>query len=155
MTPKIVTMAAAAVALAFSGLSAGAVESTYKAMSTATPQAVWKKIGDFCGIATWHPAVEKCVLSDYGKMRTLWLKGRGIIVETLVRRDDHAHSYTYKIVSSPLPVSDYASTIKVLPKGSGSLIVWTGNYRSKGASDADAKNTIDGIYKAGVDAIAK
>ena len=71
-------------------------------------------------------AVEKCVLSDYGKMRTLWLKGRGIIVETLVRRDDHAHSYTYKIVSSPLPVSDYASTIKVLPKGSGSLIVWTG-----------------------------
>ena len=58
-------------------------------------------------------------------------------------------------MSSPLPVSDYASTIKVLPKGSGSLIVWTGNYRSKGASDADAKNTIDGIYKAGVDAIAK
>ena len=33
--------------------------------------------------------------------------------------------------------------------------LWTGNYKAKGASDADAKNTIDGIYKAAVDAIAK
>jgi hypothetical protein len=136
-------------------VSAGAVESNYTATSTATPEAVWKKVGDFCGIATWHPAIEKCVLSDDGKMRTLSLKGGGTIVETLVSRDENAHLYTYKIVSSPLPVSDYVSTIKVLPEGSGSLIVWTGNYKAKGASDADAKTTIDGIYKAGVDAIAK
>jgi len=153
--PKIVTVTAAAVALTFSGLSAGAVESTYKATSTATPEAAWKKIGDFCGIATWHPAVEKCVLSDDGKKRTLSLKGGGTIVETLVGWDDNAHSYTYEIVSSPLPVSDYVSTIKVLPEGAGSSVVWTGNYKAKGASDADAKNAIDGIYKAGVDAIAK
>ena len=153
--PRIVTVAAAAVALAFSGLSAGAVESTYKATSIATPDAAWKKIGDFCGIATWHPAVEKCVLSDGGKTRTLSLKGGGTIVEKLVSRDDNAHNYTYQIVSSPLPVSDYVSTIKVLPDGSGSSIVWTGDYKAKGASEADAKKTIDGVYKAGVDALAK
>ena len=40
-------------------VSAGAVESTYTATSTATPEVVWKKVGDFCGIATWHPAIEK------------------------------------------------------------------------------------------------
>jgi hypothetical protein len=152
---RIVTAAAAAVALVFSGLSAAAVESTYKASSTAAPEAVWKKIGDFCGIATWHPAVEKCVLSDGGKTRTLSLKGGGTIVENLVSRDDKTHNYTYEIVSSPLPVSDYVSTIKVLPDGSGSSIVWTGNYKAKGASDADAKKAIDGIYKAGVDTLAK
>jgi Polyketide cyclase / dehydrase and lipid transport len=101
--PRIVTVAAAALALAFSGLSAGAVESTYKATSTATPEAAWKKIGDFCGIATWHPAVEKCELSDGGKMRTLSLKGGGTIVERLVSRDDSAHNYTYEIVSSRYP----------------------------------------------------
>jgi hypothetical protein len=39
--------------------------------------------------------VEKCVLSDDGKTRTLSLKGGGTIVETLVSRDDIAHSYTY------------------------------------------------------------
>jgi hypothetical protein len=155
LMPRIVTAAAAAVALVFSGLSANAVESTYKATSTAAPEAVWKNIGDFCGIATWHPAVEKCELSDNGKTRTLSLKGGGTIVEKLVSRNDKAHNYTYQIVSSPLPVSDYVSTIKVLPKGSGSSIVWTGHYKAKGASDADAKKTIDGIYKAGVDVLAK
>jgi hypothetical protein len=155
LMPRIVTVAAAAVALVFSGLSAYAVESTYTAKSTAAPDAVWKKIGDFCGIASWHPVIEKCVLSDGGKTRTLSLKGGGTIVETLVSRDDSAHSYTYKIVSGPLPVSDYVSTIKVLPDGSGSSIVWTGNYKAKGASDADAKKTIDGVYKAGVDVLAK
>ena len=155
LMPRIVSVAAATVALALSGLSAGAVESTYTATSTAAPEAVWEKIGDFCGIALWHPAVEKCVLSDDGKMRTLSLKGGGTIVETLVSRDDIAHNYTYEIVSSPLPVSDYVSTIKVLPEGAGSSIVWTSNYKATGASDADAKATIDGIYKAGVDAIAK
>jgi hypothetical protein len=153
--PRIVTVAAAAVALAFSGLSAAAVESTYTATSTATTEAVWKKIGDFCGIATWHPAVEKCELSHGGKVRTLSLKGGGTIVERLVSRNDKAHKYTYKILSSPLPVSDYVSTIKVVPEGSGSSIVWTGNYKAKGASDADAKKTIDGIYKAGADALAQ
>jgi hypothetical protein len=153
--PRIVTVAAAAVALVFSGLSAYAVESTYTAKSTAAPDAVWKKIGDFCGIASWHPVIEKCELSDGGKTRTLSLKGGGTIVEKLVSRDDKAHSYTYKIVSGPLPVSDYVSTIKVLPDGSGSSIVWTGHYKAKGASDADAKKTIDGVYKAGVDVLAK
>ena len=153
--PRTVTVAAAGVALVFSGLSAGAVESTYKATSTATPEAVWKKIGDFCGIGTWHPVVEKCVLSDGGKVRTLSLKGGGTIVEKLVSRDDTAHNYTYEIVSSPLPVIDYVSTIKVVPEGSGSSIVWTGNYEAKGASDDDAKKTIDGVYKAGADALAK
>jgi hypothetical protein len=153
--PRIVTVAAAAVALAFSGLSASAVESTYKATSTATPDAVWNKIGDFCGIASWHPAVEKCDLSHGGKVRTLSLKGGSTIVERLVSRDDKARDYTYRIVSSPLPVSHYVSTIKVLPEGSGSSIVWTGHYKAKGASDADAKKTIDGVYKAGADALAQ
>ena len=153
--PRIVTVAAAAVALAFSCLSAAAVESTYKATSTATPDAVWKKIGDFCGIGTWHPAVEKCELSQGGKVRTLSLKGGGTIVERLVSWNDKAHSYTYKIVSGPLPVRDYVSTIKVLPESSGSSIVWTGNYKAKGASDADAQKTIDGVYKAGADALAQ
>jgi hypothetical protein len=32
---------------------------------------------------------------------------------------------------------------------SGSALEWTGQDRAKGASDADAKKTIDGIYQAG------
>ena len=77
---RIVTAGAMAV-LAFSALPASAVESTYKADSSASVEASWKKVGDFCGIASWHPAIEKCELSEGGKIRTLSLKGGGTVVE--------------------------------------------------------------------------
>jgi len=134
---------------------ASAVESSLKGSSAASADAVWAKIGDFCGIQKWHPAVEKCALSADGKMRTLSLKGGGTIVEKLEKRDEAARSYSYSIVESPLPVANYLSTISVAAQGAGSTITWSGKYDAKGASEADAKKTIDGIYQAGLDALVK
>ena len=75
--------------------------------SSMSPEALWKKIGDSCGIANSHPAViEKRVLSADGKQRTLSLKGGGTIVEALENLDDANHAYTYTIISSPLPVAN-------------------------------------------------
>jgi hypothetical protein len=34
------------------------------------------------GIAKWHPAIEKCVLSADGKLRTLSLKGGSTIAKS-------------------------------------------------------------------------
>lgn len=136
--------------------AAQAVESKAAKTTAQSVDAVWQKIGDFCGIANWHPAVAKCELSIDKKERTLTLKGGGTIVEHLVRWSDKTHSYTYKIVSSPLPVDNYVSTIHVAPakSGSGSVISWRGHYTAKGASDADAKKAIDGIYDAGLKSLA-
>ncbi len=146
----------AALALILAATSAQAVESKVTKTSTQSVDAVWTKIGDFCGIAQWHPALEKCALSADKKDRTLTLKGGGTIVEHLVRWSDKMHSYTYKIVSSPLPVENYESTIRVsaAKSGSGSVISWHGHYKAKGAPDADAKKAIDGIYESGLTALA-
>lgn len=153
---KFGVFAAGSAALIFSCVSALAVESNYKATSTSSADAVWAKVGDFCGIANWHPAVAKCELSHGKKIRTLTLKGGGTIVERLLKWDKKGMSYSYTIVSSPLPVSHYFSTIKVVADGSGSDVIWTGKYKAKkGTSDADAQKTIDGIYKAGADALAQ
>jgi hypothetical protein len=153
---KLVVFAAGSAALIFSGVAALAVESNYKATSTSSAETVWGKVGDFCGIANWHPAVAKCELSHGKKIRTLSLKGGGTIVERLLKWDKKGMSYTYTIVSSPLPVTSYVSTLKVVPDGTGSDVVWTGKYKAKkGTSDADAQKTIDGIYKAGADALAQ
>ena len=141
--------------LVLAAVPASALESSIKGSSTASADAVWAKIGDFCGIGKWHPAIEKCVLSADGKQRTLSLKGGGTIVEKLEKRDDAAHSYTYSIVSGPLPVTNYMSTISVAAAGTGSTITWSGKYDAKGASDADAKKTIDGVYQGGVDQLVK
>jgi hypothetical protein len=54
-----------------------------------------------------------------------------------------------------LPVANYVSTISVAKDGAGSTLTWSGKYDAKGASDADAKKTMDGVYQAGVDVLVK
>ena len=147
------TAVVAGTALALSGLAAQALESSAKAASKLSANALWEKIGDFCGIGKWHPAIEKCELSADGKTRTLSLKGGGTIVEALVKMDPAARFYTYSIVSGPLPVANYTSTISVAVDGAGSTVTWVGKYDAKGASDADAIKTIDGVYDAGLKAL--
>ena len=134
-----------------------AIEVTKTADTTAKPEAAWTTVGDFCAIADWHPAVEKCEENDVDgkKQRSLTLAGGGgTIVEELESRDDAGMKYTYKILSGPLPVANYVSTISVSPKGDGSELTWTGTFDAKGASDADAEAAIAGVYEGGLKGIA-
>jgi hypothetical protein len=151
----IKTIVAAGTALMMSGLAAHALESSAKASSKLSADALWAKIGDFCGIGKWHPAVEKCELSADGKTRTLSLKGGGTIIEALVKMDAAGRSYTYSIVNSPLPVANYSSTISVSADGAGSVLTWSGKYDAKGAPDADAMKVVQGIYDSGLAALTK
>lgn len=132
-----------------------ALEAKKQVTVAATPADTWAAIGDFCGIAAWHPAVEACVIAEKdGKtLRTLSLKGGGTIVEELVARDEAGMSYTYKILESPLPVANYESTIEVEDAG-GTTIVWAGTFDAKDAFDADAVGVIEGIYQGGLDSLA-
>jgi hypothetical protein len=149
------TIVAAGTALMISGLAAHALESSAKASSKLSADAMWAKIGDFCGIGKWHPAVEKCELSADGKTRTLSLNGGGTIVEALVKMDAAGRSYTYSIVNSPLPVANYSSTISVSADGAGSVLTWSGKYDANGAPDADAMKVVQGIYDSGLAALTK
>jgi polyketide cyclase/dehydrase/lipid transport protein len=152
---RIALPVVAMVTLVASTLSAFATESKLSAPSSLSPDELWKKVGDFCGIGSWHPAAEKCELSADGKQRTISLKGGGTIVEKLVKWDDAHRSYTYAIVSSPLPVTHYRSTLRVRPDAKGSVLSWTGSYKPKGVSSAEAKKVIDGIYEAGEKALTR
>ena len=109
-------LAAAALAVAVAS-PAMALEAHKSVMVDATPAQAWAAVGDFCGISTWHPAVEKCELGkkDGKTIRTLSLKGGGTLVE-----EETAHgktSYSYAILSGPLPVEKYRSTLKVEETG--------------------------------------
>jgi len=136
----------AAAAVIVSTASAFALESNVTVKSTMSPDAVWKKIGDFCGIKAWIPAVAGCVISPDGKQRTVSLKGGGDVVESLDNWSDAKRSYTYSIITGPLPVSDYHSTLSVLADGSGSAVNWHSTYQAKGKSDAEVQKLMDGIY---------
>jgi len=136
-------------------LPALAIEASLTATSASTPDAVWAKIGDFCGIANWGLGL-KCVMSADGTTRTLTTPDGAVVVEQLESRDDKAHTYSYAITNpGPLPVANYHSKIAVTPSGSGSSITWSGMFDAKGAPAAEVKKIFDGLYKAGVDNLAK
>lgn len=123
--------------------------------TTASAAAAWAAVGDFCGIANWHPAVAKCEIStkDGATLRTLTLKDGAKLLEKQTAFDAKAMTYSYTIEDGPLPVAKYVSTLKVVAKDKGATIDWSGTFDAKGASEADAVKTITGIYQGGIDAL--
>ncbi|ACK51468.1 conserved hypothetical protein [Methylocella silvestris BL2] len=150
------TLILAAALTAAGAIPALAVDVSRSAEINVPAATVWSAIGDFCGIADWHPAIEKCEIStkDGAQFRTLTLKGGGTIFEQLQDRDDDDLNYRYIIIESPLPVEDYVSTIEVEPTESGSKVTWAGTFKAKGVDDDKAAEVIGGIYEAGLKGIA-
>ena len=117
---------------------------------------VWKLIGGFNTLPDWHPAIEKSELQEEGSMRRLSLAGGGTVVEKLERLDDSERVYTYSIIDSPLPVSNYTATICVKEDSEGKTTVeWSSEFEAKGATENEAIDVIAGIYQAGFDNLKK
>ncbi len=114
---------------------------------------VWDLIGGFNALPDWHPAVERSELEEGGSKRRLHLIGGGEIVEELKAMDDSGRSYSYSILSSPLPVMNYRATITVREDADGNAIVdWAGEFD---ASADNANDVIKGIYDAGLENLRK
>jgi hypothetical protein len=113
---------------------------------------VWGLIGNFHGVAEWHPAVAASAREAVGteEFRLLTIAGGGEILEHLVSRT--THSYTYAIIRSPLPVTHYEAKIEADTAGAGTEITWSSSF----TPTADgAEGIVAGIYEAGLDALAK
>ena len=82
-----------------------------------------RRLERFCAIRDWHPAIGTC--TEDGKSRstrTLVTKdGKATFVELQTADSQEKHLYGYTFVSSPLPVSNYKSILKVTAKGRGSF----------------------------------
>ena len=113
---------------------------------------MWRRIGDFQGADTWHPAIAGCASQEGGEVRELALADGNKVVERLVAQTDN--SYTYRILDAgPLPVADYEATIAVRDDDGGSVIDWRATFTPVGASEADAVEVIAGIFEGGLDAL--
>lgn len=119
-----------------------------------TPREVWNVIGGFNDIPNWVPVVEKSSLSDSGKVRHLRLAGDdGEVVEQLEAHSDKEHFYRYSIISSPLPLSNYVSTLQVTAQGGGnhSIVDWSSYFTAHGVPNEEAVALVEGVYQAGFD----
>ena len=119
---------------------------------------LWDMIGGFHSLSDWHPAIEKCDIEEDGNvtLRRLTLAGGGEILERLEKSDNDERSYSYSIVSSPLPINNYTSTIRVHEDEDGNArVVWSSEFDSAGAPESDAVKVVEGIYSAGFDNLKK
>lgn len=123
----------------------------------ATPAEVWAVIGDFGGLAEWHPAATASSAETVGGEihRTIVVGDGARLVEKLENHSDADHTYSYSILEGPLPVDDYLSTLSVEADGDGSTIHWEGRFVAKGAPDEQAQAVIGGIYDLGLNALKK
>jgi hypothetical protein len=121
-----------------------------------TPTAVWSMIGGFCAVPDWHPAIGSCTLAARAPLtRTLVTKdGTATFVETQTANSATNHLYSYSIISSPLPVTQYAATLQVTPRAENlATVTWSSSYApNKGQEDA-ASAALIGIYDTGLEVI--
>jgi hypothetical protein len=113
---------------------------------------VWGVVGNFHGVAQWHPAVAESVRETVAaeEFRLLKIAGGGEILEHLVGKT--THSYTYAIIRSPLPIAHYEARIEANSAGAGTKITWSSSF----TPTADgAEDIVAGIYEAGLNALAK
>lgn len=102
-------------------------------MIAAPPEAVWKVLGSFGGMADWHPLVKSVAATGGdapGAERVLTL-AKGEIGEGLDEYDAAARRYGYRMSKEnieALPVSFYTATIEVKEAPGGSEVVWVGRF---------------------------
>ncbi len=97
-------------------MAAGAVDVTI----AATPDEVWKKVGDFGGVDQFFPGIESFRLE--GDDRIIGMFGMEIR-ERLLARDEENRVLTYSVVEG-VPLESHTATISVEPEGDGSKVIW-------------------------------
>ncbi len=111
---------------------------------------VWALIGDFHGMANWHPGVKGSTREHVGEdeFRALDLLGGGRLLEHL--EEKARHHYDYSILRGPLPVAHYHARLSVSDTGAGTKVTWSSSFtpRADGAEDVVAA-----IYEAGLEAL--
>lgn len=162
MTKSSLTAIGFSLALAGLGTSAFAadiIEVSGKIVVPVAPSRAWLAIKDFDGLHTWHPAIASSVVNGAkpnvkGAVRTLMTKDGVKVTEELFDYSDKRMAYSYGMKETPMPVTDFASSIQVSKAAKGSVIVWTSHFKAKEGSDAEeAKKMVEGFHKAGLDSL--
>jgi len=123
---------------------------------------VWQHVRDFNGMPEWHPAIHDSVIEDnrpsdaVGCVRHFHLTDGNELREQLVALSDRTLSQTYTILNSPLPITDYVATIRVVPvtDGDRTLVEWNAEFNAEPDYVDQAVATVrDNVFQAGLDGL--
>jgi len=125
----------------------------------ASADQVWDMIGDFHGLASWHPLIANSEKVEEGGVvyRKLTLGDGGVVVESMDEQNDERRSSTYTMTDvGPMPLAEYQATIAVKEaEANTSIIEWSGTFEPKGAPVEEVAQAVSGIYSSGFGAVAE
>jgi hypothetical protein len=110
--------------------------------------ALWKLVAAF-GDTSWMPAGAQVTVVGAGPgMERRIAAGEGKqIRERLESVDEKGRTLVYTIPEGvPFPVTDYRGTMRVRAEGAKSELDWSAHFEPAGASEADARKAIEGMY---------
>jgi hypothetical protein len=113
---------------------------------------VWKLVSDFGGmLESMGVPVELSGPEGIGQERKIAL-GPEPTVERLEELDNDGHRLVYSILSGPLPVSNYLSTMQLSAIGeTRTKLDWSSTFDpGEGFAEADAVNVVTSIYNGGL-----
>lgn len=123
----------------------------------ASAERVWQVAGGFQGLMDWAGGLQSCTAEQGGRVRRLVTGDGAVIVERLEAYNDSEKFYSYSIVASPLPVTNYQSTLKVIPVfGKEQCVVeWTSNYYPAAEAEAQMEALFTSIYQGSLEELKR
>jgi hypothetical protein len=115
-------------------------------------ETVWAVVGDFCAVNRWLPGIERVEAEDGGLRRRIILPDGNTVLEQEVARDDAAMRLTYIVIESPMPFTDYRSTMAVERTGTGCTVRWSASLVPLAAEDKVVR-LVGGLYRGGLKAL--
>lgn len=82
-------------------------------------------------------------------------KTGGWTTEQLEEFHGEAKTYTYSIVTSPLPLADCHSTITAKREGERSTIEWSTTFTPLGVAETELARSLEKLYESGLDNLRK
>ncbi len=129
------------------------------AMIGASADDLWAVVGEFGGIANWHPAIAKSELApgtpgdQTGSIRTCRLGDGAQLREEQTARSDAERTHTDSILESPMQVENYLSTVTVTPEGGKARLDWSWTFDVPAETETEMACMMNGVYQPGVDAL--
>ncbi|MEM8499734.1 MAG: SRPBCC family protein [Pseudomonadota bacterium] len=118
---------------------------------------VWSYLGDFGNTSKWSGSPKEACVQEgdgIGALRTLTFADGTIIVDRLEEQTDY--SYTYSVVSGPLPIESYRATMSVSSlDDSRTEFTWQGKFKAKGITDEQCIEFFRGVYAQGIEMMKK
>ncbi len=129
----------------------------------APAEKVWATIRRFDAVVDWLPFVKSSPIEDGGDparvgcVRVLTQTDGEVFREVLVALSDAARFYSYTFVSSPVPVRNHLTTLRVLPvtDGDRAYVEWSSRFEIDPKYEAQLVDLMNQNFLVGLRSLAQ